>query len=263
MGLTDACVQQNVAPDPPEFAIPTLLIAPRDAAPLHDAAASGKEGYVCLDAEFAPLTGHNVIATLEGDASNTLVVLTSLSGWYTCAAERAPGIVGALAILDRYSALSPEARPGRLVVVITSGHELHHAGADGAPRIKCIQMEFTAELLQLGASICSTEWNHCQAYVLGCRRPNRPAPRDHCRIRNRPSCLPNQMRNPMVKDVILMPVAGPSSRLAALINTSTRRTIYPSVVLNEGPCCRKQRKLPWKLAQQLHDPAWSTGPTTN
>jgi len=165
-GIADGCVQQNVAPSDAPTGVPTLLVAPKDAGPLVSAAGGSSEVFACLDASFTSVTGSNVVAALDGGTGGTLVVLTSLSGWYTCAAERAPGIVGALAILDRYAAMPVDARPGRLVVAATSGHELHHAGL--TTLLKSHGGGWRGgRFLQLGASICCTQWNHAQGFVLG------------------------------------------------------------------------------------------------
>jgi hypothetical protein len=71
-----------------------------------------------IEADSATVIGH----LGRTDVSGSVVVTTSLSGWFSCAGERGTGIAIALHLADKLAEHWP------VTVVGTTGHELHHLG---------------------------------------------------------------------------------------------------------------------------------------
>ena len=119
---------------------PTVL-APGSALQLLTQAAVHLE----FDARLEPSASVTVIGSLGQGASSSLVVLTTpLSGWFRCAGERGTGIAITLQLAeelaDRWS----------VMVVGTTGHELHHLG------LRCFLADrppHPAAVIHLGASL--------------------------------------------------------------------------------------------------------------
>lgn len=79
--------------------------------------------YLKLNASLIEADSATVIGHLgRPDASGSVVVTTSLSGWFSCAGERGTGIAIALHLADQLAERWP------VTVVGTTGHELHHLG---------------------------------------------------------------------------------------------------------------------------------------
>lgn len=117
------------------------LVAPRDVP-------SGAKVRVRARAGRVPARSATVVGRSGPRTDRPLIVTTPLSGWYRCAAERGTGIA---ALLHLVSHLPPEVD---VVVVATTGHELHHLGlvnwlrsTDVVPR----------GVLHLGASVGACE----------------------------------------------------------------------------------------------------------
>ncbi|MDJ0777974.1 MAG: hypothetical protein QNJ85_08935 [Gammaproteobacteria bacterium] len=129
----------NVASDyHPDF--PILLFGVRD---WEEAAAVGGS----LRARRQTSASASIVA--RGADSPQLVLVTSYTGWFGCAAERGAGLAILLGLVSRLAD-----RIG-LAVVVTSGHEHHHLGGTAVRA----QESFAAGIpvLHLGSCIASTE----------------------------------------------------------------------------------------------------------
>ena len=98
--------------------LPVVLVAERDLGRLRAAT------QVRLDysATITPTTSANVVAR-GGEDGPQVLVTTPLTGWFTCAGERGPGIALAVNLAARL------AEHARVTFLATTGHELHYIGA--------------------------------------------------------------------------------------------------------------------------------------
>lgn len=132
--------------------LPVLQIAPRDAAPLRQAIRSGAAVRLVIDHSLVESDATNVVAQVRAPASQGLVVLmTPISGWFTCAAERGGGLAIALQ-LSALAASMPNRRRD-LRVLFTSGHEIAHWGLLSHLRAHPELRRQASFWLHLGASI--------------------------------------------------------------------------------------------------------------
>ena len=94
---------------------PVVLVAGRDL----ERFATGPR-HLDLDAHLEPASTTNLVATNDLDGP-PLLLTTPLTGWFTCAGERATGLAVFLHLVERFAD-----RP--LLVVATGGHELGYFG---------------------------------------------------------------------------------------------------------------------------------------
>jgi len=98
--------------------LPVVLVPGREADAL-------RTGPVRVDfgGRIVPGESANVVAAFGRTSARPVVLATPLSGWFTCAAERATGIAVLLGLVERLAGAHP------LLVVGASAHELlHHVG---------------------------------------------------------------------------------------------------------------------------------------
>jgi hypothetical protein len=98
--------------------LPTVLVPGSALSMLRQAAV-----HLDLDARLEPSASATVIGYLgQGDATNSVVVATPLSGWFRCAGERGTGIAIALQLATDLAERWP------VMAVGTTGHELYYLG---------------------------------------------------------------------------------------------------------------------------------------
>lgn len=116
----------NVAQDDAPWPVPVILVAPRHAALLDAAQASGQAIQLRVDGQHRQrVAGRNVIARLDRGRPQTVVVSTPVTGWHINACERGPGIAGFLALAREAESRWPEVN---VVFIATAGHEIGHGG---------------------------------------------------------------------------------------------------------------------------------------
>jgi len=113
------------APEEPFVPVPMAILAPKDAAPLVDAARAEATATLVLDGEATHRPCPNIVGRIErGD--RWLAISTPRSGWYGCVAERGTGTAAFLEladwVVDRFPTLS-------VFVMNTGGHEYFFAGS--------------------------------------------------------------------------------------------------------------------------------------
>ncbi len=109
------------------FGPPVLQVGSEHAAWLTDAAARGARARLTAHMTIEQTVASNVQARIAGaqPALAPLVIMTPISAWWTCTAERAGGVAAWLACLRRFAA----ERPDRDVIfAANTGHELGHVG---------------------------------------------------------------------------------------------------------------------------------------
>lgn len=100
--------------------LPVVLVPGR----YGDALKSGTV-HVSFSGKIVPGESHNIIASFGDVSGKPLVIATPMSGWFTCAAERATGIAVAIALAERFATGHP------VLVIGSPGHEiLHHIGLE-------------------------------------------------------------------------------------------------------------------------------------
>ena len=123
-----------------DLRFPVLLFGMRDWKA--DSRASG-----FLRARRRPARSASIVA--RGSRPVELILATSYTGWFGCAAERGAGLAVLLGLVSRLAG-----RVG-LAVVVTSGHELHHLGGKAVRAQESFPSE--APLLHLGSCIASVD----------------------------------------------------------------------------------------------------------
>ncbi len=111
------------------FGPPVLQVGSEHAAWLDAAAARGASARLTAHMSIEQTVAGNVQARIGGTqpALAPLVIMTPISAWWTCTAERAGGVAAWLACLRRFAA----ERPDRDVIfAANTGHELGHVGLD-------------------------------------------------------------------------------------------------------------------------------------
>ena len=111
------------------FGPPVLQVGSEHAAWLDAAAARGASARLTAHMSIEQTVARNVQARIAGAQPTLapLVIMTPISAWWTCTAERAGGVAAWLACLRRFAA----ERPDRDVIfAANTGHELGHVGLD-------------------------------------------------------------------------------------------------------------------------------------
>lgn len=140
-----ACNQEADAPLP----LPVATVSRSDLARLVIAAREARRGRLMLSGVAAEKQGLWLRGVRAGP--QPVVISTPLTGWFTCGAERGPGI----ALWLRLAATL--ARAGRPAILLgTGGHELGHRGMRAALKAGLPPPDAVAGWVHLGAGIGAT-----------------------------------------------------------------------------------------------------------
>ncbi|MCZ7529101.1 MAG: M28 family metallopeptidase [Acidimicrobiia bacterium] len=134
-------VAENVVPEADAGPL-TVLVAGSDCARV-------AEGPTTVEMVARVVPGHSetVLGWFGADGTPPVVVTTPLSGWFTCAGERATGIAVALETATELAAAGLS-----VLVVATTGHELGHLGAKAWLRADPVEPRV---VLHCGASLAA------------------------------------------------------------------------------------------------------------
>jgi len=146
----------------PVGALPTLVVAPRDAAPLVAAADAGREARLVIDGAPAEVASANIVARRPGKG-RTIVVTTPLSGWFTCAGERGTGIA---AFLHAAALLADRLPDADLLFAGLVAHEREYHGgelfvAERAPKPEAVRL-----WVHIGANFAARDWHEASETLL-------------------------------------------------------------------------------------------------
>jgi hypothetical protein len=121
-------VASNAESDAGLCGMPTLFIGREDGQRL--ATHSGENANFVLDADVVQGSSANVVATITGASTDTLIAGTPVNGWFTTAAERGGGVGTLLTLARSYAerAAAGQAPAKTLVFVFTGGHEVGFIG---------------------------------------------------------------------------------------------------------------------------------------
>ncbi len=129
--------------------IPVALVAPPALPPLTHASQSGLAASLMLTGTLTDTHAVNVVAHKPG-CGRMLVISTPLTGWFTCGAERGPGI----AILMRLAeALCKSKR--HVLAIGTGSHEIGHLGMAHLLSTAAPDVDDVGFWLHLGASLAA------------------------------------------------------------------------------------------------------------
>lgn len=134
--------------------LPVLQVAPRDATPLRQALQHGAAVRLVIDHSLVDAQATNVVAEVNAHSrpsKDPVVLMTPISGWFTCAAERGGGL--AIALLLTAAAAAMPNRRRDLRVLFTSGHEIAHWGLVSHLKANPELREHARFWMHLGASI--------------------------------------------------------------------------------------------------------------
>ena len=111
------------------FGPPVLQVGSEHAAWLDAAAARGASARLTAHMSIEQTVARNVQARIGGSQPGLapLVIMTPISAWWTCTAERAGGVAAWLACLRRFAAEPPDRD---VIFAANTGHELGHVGLD-------------------------------------------------------------------------------------------------------------------------------------
>jgi hypothetical protein len=155
-GPTGEAIALNVSAAEPGFQAPVAILAPKDARPFVEAAASGAPATLLIDADAGRRPAYNLIARLDRGAPKTLIVTTPRSGWFTCAAERGAGVAVWLSLAHWLAAAKPRVN---LEFVATSGHEYIYLGGEQYLEHHAPKPADTQLWLHIGASAAARDWH--------------------------------------------------------------------------------------------------------
>jgi hypothetical protein len=131
----------------PPLALPVISVSPASHPLLLAAASEHTEARLQLDVMRGSVTTRNLTARSRG-GDGKLIISTPLSGWFTCGAERGPGVALMLA-LARELVHSQE----QIVLLGSTSHELDHIGMERMLRTAAPWAAETKFWLHLGSSI--------------------------------------------------------------------------------------------------------------
>jgi len=151
----------NVTQEDAPWPVPVIVVGAKSRAAFERALAAGTPVTLDVKGHYErDVAGRNVIAEIGTGRGPTVVVSTPMTGWYSCACERGPGIANFLALARTVAA---ETWPAHFVFIATAGHEIGHGGMElflkhGAPAPKD-----TLAWIHFGSS------NACYGFAEGAR----------------------------------------------------------------------------------------------
>lgn len=154
-GPTGKVTALNADGRKPMFAGPVALLAPESAQPFLAAAIERREARLTLEGQGGLRPAFNFVGRIDRGKGRWLAVSTPRSGWFTCAAERGPGVAAWLE-LARWA---PKGLPGHdLAFTCNTGHEYEYLGAAEAMKDIAPPVAATRFWLHLGANVAARDW---------------------------------------------------------------------------------------------------------
>lgn len=155
-GPTGKVIALNADGRKPMFSGPVALLAPIDADDFLAAAIRRDTAHLTITGEGGRRSAFNFVGGIDRGKGRWMVVSTPRSGWFTCAAERGPGVA---AWLD----LARWARDGLpdhdLAFICNTGHEYEYLGAAEAMKQIAPPPAQTRFWLHLGANVAACDWH--------------------------------------------------------------------------------------------------------
>ena len=140
----------------PMFKGPVALLAPEDAGPALAGAMTGHEARLIVEGESGRRPAFNFVGRIDRGKGRWLAVSTPRSGWFTCAAERGPGVAVWLDLARWAVSALPDYD---LAFICNTGHEYEYLGAAEAMKEIAPPPEETRFWLHLGANVAARDWH--------------------------------------------------------------------------------------------------------
>lgn len=161
-GPSGEALALNAPLEHPVSAVPTLVIAPRDAGPIIAAAARGDTGRIVLEGQAIIASSANLVARRQGKG-RAIIVTTPLSGWFGCAGERGSGIAAFLHLAPLLARRYPAADLHFAGLV---GHEREYVGGDAYVGALAPPPDQVRLWVHLGAGFAARDWHEIADGVL-------------------------------------------------------------------------------------------------
>lgn len=156
-GPTGQRIALNADGNQSMFPGPVAILAPHDAQPFLRAAMQRPPATMIIDGQGGRRRAFNVIGRMDRGQKRWIVISTPRSGWFSCGAERGPGIAIWLD-LARWAATAMA--DFNLAFLCNSGHEYENLGAAEAMNKIAPDPQTTSFWLHLGANIAARDWHH-------------------------------------------------------------------------------------------------------
>jgi hypothetical protein len=140
----------------PMFAGPVALVGPAEAASFLGAAMTRERGRLVIEGRGGMRPAFNFVGRLDRGRGRWLAISTPRSGWFTCAAERGPGVAVWLGLARWAQATFPR---HDLAFVCNTGHEYEYLGAAEAMKKIAPPPNQTHFWLHLGANVAARDWH--------------------------------------------------------------------------------------------------------
>lgn len=161
-GPTGKVIALNADGRKPMFEGPVALLAPEDAGDFLSAAMTGQTARLTVDGAGGHRPAFNFVGRIDRGKGRWLAISTPRSGWFTCAAERGPGVAAWLA-LARWAAHAM--KDYDLAFICNTGHEYEYLGAAEAMKQIAPPPEATRFWLHLGANVAARDWHELPGYL--------------------------------------------------------------------------------------------------
>ncbi len=154
----------NVTATEPQLLIPVLVIGYKHYDSIIEQANQKTEVQINLKGHYKPYaSSKNIIAQKGNSDKPAIIISTPLSGWFTNAAERGPGLAIFLAFANWINANNID---GNFIFVATGGHELSHVGADKFIKELAPKPSKTKCWIHLGASLTAYHWKSIDGQLI-------------------------------------------------------------------------------------------------
>ncbi len=155
-GPTGKVIALNADGRQPMFDGPVALLAPEAADVFLAGAVQRRDARLVIEGQGGRRPAFNFVGRIDRGKGRWIAVSTPRSGWFTCAAERGPGVAAWLD-LARWA---PAALPDHdLAFICNTGHEYEYLGAAEAMREIAPPVASTDFWLHIGANVAARDWH--------------------------------------------------------------------------------------------------------
>lgn len=154
-GPTGKVIALNADGREPMFPGPVALIAPEMAGPFLAGAVQRKTATLRIEGQGGRRDAFNFVGRLDRRKGRWIAVSTPRSGWFTCAAERGPGVAAWLDLARWAVTGLPD---HDLAFICNTGHEYEYLGAAEAMKEIAPPVEATRFWLHIGANVAARDW---------------------------------------------------------------------------------------------------------
>jgi len=155
-GPTGEALLLNSHADAPVAPVPIVMLAPRKAAPVVEAARAGLMARLHVEGTGGIRPAQNIIGQRIVSHAPWIVISTPRSGWTDCVGERGPGVAIWLALAQWLPRHFPS---HSLLMVTNSGHEYENLGAKRMIEAFGPPPKQTALWMHLGANVATRDWH--------------------------------------------------------------------------------------------------------